>query len=173
MGSVNYLLHFETVHNPYERHKVLLEGEAYEESLMFEGLPQNAEDELVFGDCVVKKRKTKKFKMTNNTAEWMRVEWKPSDKTSDFKFTPTTAHIPPRASKDTAVSFYAEDTVAHELVPFEVAVAGIRPAEPPSEDAEIIFLKEWGDDQTIVRMVRPSELAAITKRKEFEEARRK
>lgn len=146
MGQVNYLLHFETVHNPYERHKVLLEGEAYEESLMFEGLPDNAEDELAFGDCVVKRRKKKYFKMTNNTAEWMRVQWRQSDKTTDFNFTPTVAHIPPRASKETTVAFYTEETVAHDLVPFECVTSSIRPAEPPTEDAEIVFLKEWGDD---------------------------
>lgn len=153
------------MHNPYERHKVLLEGEAYEESLMFEGLPDNAEDELIFGDCVVKRRKKKHFKMTNNTAEWMRVQWKASDKTTDFHFTPTVAHIPPRASKETTVVFYTEDTVTHDLVPFECVTSSIRPAEPPSEDAEIVFLKEWGDDQTVSRLVRPSELAAIIKRK--------
>ena len=113
---------------------------------MFEGLPDNAEDELIFGDCVVKRRKKKHFKMTNNTAEWMRVQWKASDKTTDFTFTPTVAHIPPRASKDTTVAFYTEETVAHDLVPFECVTNSIRPAEPPSEDAEIVFLKEWGDD---------------------------
>jgi hypothetical protein len=41
-----FLLTFNTLHNPYEQHKVLLVGEGYVENVTFEGLPENQEDEL-------------------------------------------------------------------------------------------------------------------------------
>ena len=46
--------------------------------------------------------------MINNTAEWMRIEWRESDRTTDFKFSPSVAHIAPRASKPVEVNFMSE-----------------------------------------------------------------
>ena len=66
--------------------------------------------------------------MTNNTAEWMRIEWRESDKTTDFKFSPSVAHIAPRASKPVEVRFVSEETITHENIPYECVTSNIRPA---------------------------------------------
>lgn len=55
------MLTFTTLHNPYEQHKVLIVGEGYAENVTFEGLPENLEDELIVGDCIVSKAKSVTF----------------------------------------------------------------------------------------------------------------
>jgi hypothetical protein len=36
-------------------------GEGYSENVTFEGLPENMEDELLIGDCIVNKSKSATF----------------------------------------------------------------------------------------------------------------
>ena len=43
---IDYQMEFETLHNPYECHKVIIRGEGYQESITFENLPFDLEDEL-------------------------------------------------------------------------------------------------------------------------------
>ena len=52
---------FSTMNNVYEQHKVMLIGEGFNESITFEGLPGDLEDELRIGDCVVGKAKAVTF----------------------------------------------------------------------------------------------------------------
>lgn len=70
-----FLLTFNTLHNPYEQHKVLLIGEGYTENVTFEGLPQNLEDELLIGDCIVGKAKTVSFYLVNNGDSNVKFRW--------------------------------------------------------------------------------------------------
>lgn len=56
-----FQLNFATLNNVYEQHKVLLVGQGYEEAVTFEGLPEEAEDELLIGDCVIGKGKATTF----------------------------------------------------------------------------------------------------------------
>ena len=51
------MLTFSTLNNVFEQHKVMLSGEGFTESIIFEGLPNGSEDELVIGDCVIGKAK--------------------------------------------------------------------------------------------------------------------
>jgi|APCry1669188879_1035177.scaffolds.fasta_scaffold175484_1 hydrocephalus-inducing protein len=42
-----------TILNPYEITKLAVIGEAYFEDIVFEKLPNELEDEINFGDCVI------------------------------------------------------------------------------------------------------------------------
>lgn len=57
IGVEKFMLTFHTMNNVYEQHKVLLSGEGFHESIIFEGLPNGAEDDLQIGDCVIGKAK--------------------------------------------------------------------------------------------------------------------
>jgi hydrocephalus-inducing protein len=43
--------------------------------LTFEGLPDDLEDELRFGDCIVNKTKTINFQMINTSENALRFNW--------------------------------------------------------------------------------------------------
>jgi len=56
-----FLLTFTTMNNVFEQHKVWLVGEGFNESITFEGLPEDMEDELLIGDCIIGKAKAATF----------------------------------------------------------------------------------------------------------------
>ena len=70
-----FLLTFSTLNNVYEQHKVMLVGTGYEESVTFEGLPDEAEDELNIGDCVINKAKAVTFMLANNGDSHVKFRW--------------------------------------------------------------------------------------------------
>lgn len=70
-----FMLTFNTQHNPYEQHKVLIIGEGYAETVTFEGLPEGLEDELVIGDCIVNKAKSAQFLLVNSGDKAVKFRW--------------------------------------------------------------------------------------------------
>lgn len=70
-----FLLTFNTQHNPFEQHKVMIIGEGYQENVTFEGLPENLEDELLIGDCIVGKAKSATFQLVNNGDKTVKFKW--------------------------------------------------------------------------------------------------
>ena len=52
--------------NPYEITKIAVAGEAFFEEIIFEGLPNEFEDEVLFGDCVINIEKKVNFYLKNN-----------------------------------------------------------------------------------------------------------
>eukprot|EP00826_Nyctotherus_ovalis_P032294 TRINITY_DN26032_c0_g1_i1.p1 TRINITY_DN26032_c0_g1~~TRINITY_DN26032_c0_g1_i1.p1 ORF type:complete len:340 (-),score=123.55 TRINITY_DN26032_c0_g1_i1:9-1028(-) len=75
VGEFKSLVAFSTLHNPYELQKVSLLGEGYKELVVFEGLPNNSEDELLFGDCPLEKPKKIQFSMASKAERPIRFEW--------------------------------------------------------------------------------------------------
>ena len=61
IAEEKFALTFSTMNNVYEQHKVMLIGEGFSESITFEGLPDDLEDELRIGDCVVGRAKAVSF----------------------------------------------------------------------------------------------------------------
>jgi hydrocephalus-inducing protein len=72
---VNYKMEFETLHNPFECHKVIIQAEGYQESVTFENLPEDEEDTIKFGDAIVKKSKTVNFDILNTSDKPVRFDW--------------------------------------------------------------------------------------------------
>ncbi len=67
-------------------------GEGYQEYITFEGLPENLEDELLIGDCIVNKAKSATFQLVNNGERTLRFRWNQGDK-DEFKFYPAVGHL--------------------------------------------------------------------------------
>lgn len=87
-----FLLTFNTQHNPFEQHKVLIIGEGYMENVTFEGLPENLEDELVIGDCIVNKAKSVTFSLVNSGDRTVKFRWNQGDR-DEFRFYPSVGHL--------------------------------------------------------------------------------
>jgi len=67
VGVVQWEIKMATMLNPYEQQRIRIKGEGYFESIVFEDLPQDREDEALFGDCVINKRRRVKFFIRNTS----------------------------------------------------------------------------------------------------------
>lgn len=52
--------------NPYELTKFMIMGEGFYEDVVFENLPDNKEDEIDLGDCVINSERKAHFAIKNN-----------------------------------------------------------------------------------------------------------
>ena len=159
--SNKYTLTLNTVHNPYESQKVMLLGEGYTESVILEDLPNNTEDELDFGDCIIKHTKRLKLTISNKTENTWKFEW--LNTRAELKLIPSTGHLGGLKSKEISVLMRSEAEVQLE----EEITCNITQIELEGEEEG-----GWDDSITETRMVRPSEHAGVMKKRE-EEAKRK
>ena len=89
--QISYQLEFETLHNPFECHKVVIQDEGYQESVTFENLPEELEDELRFGDAIVNKSKGAEFSIMNTSVKTVQLEWSTAE--TGFSFLPSVGHL--------------------------------------------------------------------------------
>ncbi len=109
VGQISYQLEFETLHNPFECHKVVIQGEGYQESVTFENLPEELEDELRFGDAIVNKSKGAEFSIMNTSDKPVRFEWSTAE--PGFSFLPSVGHLKPMSSKLIKAKFLSHEPV--------------------------------------------------------------
>jgi len=64
-----------TLLNQFEVMRFRVEGEAYNEEVLFENLPLEEEDKINFNDCVIKEEKRLNFSIKNNSAEAIKFTW--------------------------------------------------------------------------------------------------
>lgn len=159
---ISYQLEFETLHNPFECHKVVIQGEGYQETVTFENLPEELEDELRFGDVVVNKAKNVDFNIVNTSDRPVRFEWNVIE--PGFTFLPSVGHLRPRSSKLIKVKFLTASAVEVKSGEVTCDVKNITQASPQFVD--------WDDSMTEVRLVRPSELRVLALKKANERKRR-
>ncbi len=164
-----FLLTFNTQHNPYEQHKVLIIGEGYSENVTFEGLPDGLEDELVIGDCIVNKAKSASFQLVNNSDKSVKFRWNQGDK-DEFRFFPSIGHLQAKSSKTVKVIFKSQKAVKYDKIDLVCETFQIEQKQDPETGAKY---RDWDDTMKTVRMVRPSEYRKIMKQREEEERRRK
>lgn len=86
------------MNNVFEQHKVWLVGEGFNENITFEGLPEDMEDELLIGDCIIGKAKAATFQMVNNGDKDIKFRWNSADK-DEFRFYPMVGHLKAKSSK--------------------------------------------------------------------------
>jgi hydrocephalus-inducing protein len=72
------------MHNQYETSVVKIKGEAFEEDILFDNLPDEVEDELVFGECIVNEEKNISFNMKNNSNQPIKFTW-PNEKSGTLQ----------------------------------------------------------------------------------------
>ncbi len=97
----------ETMLNPYEQQRIRIKGEGYFESIVFEDLPQDREDEALFGDCVINKRRRVKFYIRNTSDETIRFVWTNED-ARDFEIRPSVGHLQPNSRKILRAYFFSD-----------------------------------------------------------------
>ena len=93
-----FLLTFSTMNNVFEQHRVMLMGEGFNESITFEGLPEDMEDELLIGDCIIGKAKAATFQMVNSGDKDIKFRWG-SAGMDEFKFYPSVGHLKAKSAK--------------------------------------------------------------------------
>jgi hydrocephalus-inducing protein len=162
-------LTFNTQHNPYEQHRVLLMGEGYAENVTFEGLPEGLEDELAIGDCIVNKAKSAVFQIVNNGEKAVKFRWNQGDK-EEFKFYPSVGHLAAKSSKQIKIWFKSSKTVKYDKI--DLLCETFQIEQKPDAETGAKY-RDWDDTMKTVHMVRPSEYKKIMKQREEEERKRK
>lgn len=76
----------------------MLMGEGFNESITFEGLPEDMEDELLIGDCIIGKAKAATFQMVNNGDKDVKFRWAAGG-LEEFKFYPSEGHLKAKSAK--------------------------------------------------------------------------
>lgn len=160
---IKYQMEFETLHNPYECHKVIIQAEGYQETVTFENLPEEQEDKLEFGDAIVKKTKSINFDILNTSDKPIRFEWSIAE--PGFTFLPSVGYLRPRSSKPIKVKFLSEESV--EVKDAEITCDTKTITQDTSE------FVDWDDSMTEIKMIRPSELKKILAIKEAKERKKK
>ena len=61
--------------NPYEITKFMIQGEGFCEDITFEKLPNDLEDEVNLGDCIINMQKVLNFFISNNSKENVKFAW--------------------------------------------------------------------------------------------------
>jgi hydrocephalus-inducing protein len=88
----------QTLLNPYEITRIAVAGEAFFEEIIFEGLPNDLEDEVIFGDCVINNERKVHFQVRNNGSNPIRFAWN-TQGSEDFVFQPRLGHLAAGQSK--------------------------------------------------------------------------
>jgi hydrocephalus-inducing protein len=65
----------QTMLNPYEVTKFMISGEGFYEDIVLESLPEDAEDEINFGNCVTETVSKIGFYVKNNKSETIKFNW--------------------------------------------------------------------------------------------------
>ncbi|KAJ3106206.1 hypothetical protein HDU97_006839 [Phlyctochytrium planicorne] len=96
-------LRVRVIDNSFEDSAIQLTGEGYVDDVTFDNLPNEADNELSLGDCVINETKQVVFTATNHSTDVIRLNW--VSEVADFVFSPTTAHIRPKGQKEITVLF--------------------------------------------------------------------
>ena len=159
-----FLLTFSTMNNVFEQHKVWLIGEGFNESITFEGLPEDMEDELLIGDCIIGKAKAATFQMVNNGDRDVKFRWNSADK-DEFRFYPAVGHLKAKSAKRIKVMVRGSASLKFEKIDLTCECTNIEQNGGQFSD--------WDDTMKTLRMVRPSEYRLIMKKREDDEKARK
>jgi len=156
-----HVISFITVNNPYEAQKVKLYAESYQEEVVFENLPNNSEDEIKIGDCVIEKPYKIQFSISSKTDKTLRFEWLNYKK--ELKIYPRVGFLKPHAQKNCIFVFKAKSPVKIQSEPIYCRFSEIQSEKPNME------IPDWDDQVMETRMVRPSELKMLIQKRAEEE----
>ncbi|KAJ3184326.1 hypothetical protein HK101_009853, partial [Irineochytrium annulatum] len=90
------------VDNSFEDSVIQVSGEGYADDVTFE-LPNEADSELLLGDCFIGNTKQTNFLVTNHSTDVIRTVW--ATDYPEIVFSPTVAHLRPKSQKEITVSF--------------------------------------------------------------------
>ncbi|KAJ3215867.1 hypothetical protein HDU67_010224 [Dinochytrium kinnereticum] len=96
-------LRVRVIDNSFEDSAIQISGEGYVDDVTFDDLPNEADNELLLGDCFIGETKQVIFTATNHSTDIIRLNWVTD--VADFVFSPTVAHIRPKSQKEISVMF--------------------------------------------------------------------
>lgn len=154
----------QTLLNPYEITKIAVAGEAFYEEIIFEGLPNDLEDEVVYGDCIINMERKISFYVRNNGTSTIRFSWN-TQGSEDFTLLPRQGHLAPNSSKQIQVYFKSMKSVTHAKYAILCETKQIKQNSSS-------YL-EWDDTMSTQRYVTTTEYNWIMRRREEDETRRR
>ena len=141
-----------------------LVGEGFNEAVTFENLPNNREDLLQLGDCIIEKAKAVTFDLVNTGDKDLKYRWSAGapDRT-EFSFYPSVGFLRTGERRQVKVMIRGKETKKYENIDFVCETQQVTMPE----------WQEWDDTMKTLKMVRPSEQRKILRDREFAELKRK
>lgn len=92
---------------------MLITGEGFYEDIVFENLPNESEDEVNLGDCIIGQEKPITFAVKNNSNEVIKFNWN-TQGSEDFTLIPRVGHIKGKSSKTITLIFKSMKSILHK-----------------------------------------------------------
>ena len=164
-GAKNWQVSMQTLNNPYELTKVAILGEGFYEDVTFENLPEELEDEVSLGDCVIGMERKLPFSIRNHSNNQIRFSWN-TQGNDDFSFYPRMGHLNAKGSKNITLNFKSNKTNIYKAFALLCETTAIVQGHDGT-------FKDWDDSMTVVRYVTKTEFDWMQRKREEEEKRRK
>lgn len=161
VGSSTHEIKMSTLHNPYENVSIVLQGEGYQEDIMFENLPDDREDECKLGDCIVGQEKSITFRLKNYCDSAVKFMWQ--DK-PHFFLSPSVGHLAAKSSKEITLTYKGDEVQNYSGLDLICQSVHI--------DTKGEFI-DWDNSMLETRFVTPKAYERIIKRREEEEKRKR
>ena len=127
--------------NPFEETTMLLTGEGFHQELSMEGLADDSQDMLNFGDVAVDVEKQLGWTVVNNTSQSMRFWF---ENHNAVTFSPAVGHVMAHSSKSVTATF-----ISAEPTELEAAEVSMRQQKITIESETV----DWDDRMTSIRWV--------------------
>lgn len=88
----------------------MVQGEGFYEDIVFEDLPNELEDEVNLGDCILNQEKKLTFAVKNNSSEPIRFNWN-TQGCEDFQLVPRNGHLKGKSSKNITLIFKSKMSI--------------------------------------------------------------
>ncbi|EGR28756.1 hypothetical protein IMG5_169530, partial [Ichthyophthirius multifiliis] len=163
-GVKQWQIAMQTLMNPYEITRFMIQGEGFYEDIVFENLPNEAEEEINFNDQIIGKKTQVGFQIKSNKNVPIKFTWN-TQGNEDFSFIPKTGHIPALGSKFINIIYKANKTVTYKNIPLILETKQIK----QNSDKFI----DWDDSMTNIKYVTQKEYEWWIKKKKEEEELRK
>lgn len=98
--------------NNFENAPINAVGECYVSDVTMENLPDDSDDELLFGESPAGVPKQISFTLANQSSTVIRFDWRSHH---DFVFSPAVGHIGPKSNKRINVTFKANEPRQHKV----------------------------------------------------------
>ncbi|KAJ3036631.1 hypothetical protein HDV00_002527 [Rhizophlyctis rosea] len=129
--------------NSFEDTSIIVHGEGYLSDITFDGLPEDSESEIHFGDCFINEARHVDFFVTNHSDDYLRISF---GEHFDFAFSPLACHLKPNGKVSVSASFLPKQPTELRAVNIPVRVVKIKyPQHAPETD--------WDDRMRAVKWV--------------------
>ncbi|KAL9642363.1 hypothetical protein ABK040_007361 [Willaertia magna] len=159
--KVETYLNMVVLDNHFEDTSIKIIAEGVFEDVSITNLPQERENELVFGDCGVKVKNERLFTLVNHSNNPIRFHF---DTFEQVSLSPSIGHLLPKSSKDILATLFVEEPVELKANQITCKFTKIKYTAEESD---------WDDRHKSVRWIEVDEEEELRKQKELEELKQK